>query len=163
MDSLIREAAKVIKNILYINIASITPSGKPWNSPVYFAFDNKLNYYWVSWKLNQHSKNIRNNPSVFVTVYDSTVPAGTGFGVYLEGKAYELTNPKDILIGLRELYRREKRKARDVIQFLKKFPRRVYKFVPEKVWVNGDGEINGNYIDKRTELDLGKLNKILSV
>jgi len=33
----------------------------------------------------------------------------------------------------------------------------VYKFVPEKVWVNGDGEIEGNFIDVRTELDLEKL------
>lgn len=162
MEGLIRAAAKVIKNILYINIASITPSGKPWNTPLYCAFDKDLNYYWLSWKLNQHSKNIRNNPSAFVTIYDSTVPAGTGFGVYFEGKAYELKNIKDILIGTKEVYKREKRKARDVIQFLKKFPRRVYKFVPEKVWVNGDSEIGGNFIDVRTELDLEKLKAAVS-
>ena len=96
MEGLIKAATKVIKNILYINIASITPSGKPWNTPVYCAYDKDLSYYWLSWRLNQHSKNIRNNPDVFVTVYDSTVPAGTGFGVYFEGKAYELKNIKEI-------------------------------------------------------------------
>lgn len=157
MDALVKEAAKVIKKILYINIASITPSGKPWNSPVYSAYDNKLNFFWLSWKLNQHSKNVRNNPAVFITIYDSTTPAGTGFGVYLEGKAYELNNPKDIFLGIKEIYKREKRKPTDVIQFLKKFPRRTYKFVPSRAWVNGDGEIDGNFIDKRTELDLEKL------
>ena len=133
MESLIKTAAKIIKNILYINIATITSEGKPWNTPVYCAFDKNLNYYWLSWKLNQHSKNIRNAPSAFVTIYDSTVPAGTGFGVYLEGKAYELKNIKDILVGTKVVYAREKRKPRDVIHFLKKFPRRVYKFVPERV------------------------------
>ncbi|OGK24180.1 hypothetical protein A3A46_00525 [Candidatus Roizmanbacteria bacterium RIFCSPLOWO2_01_FULL_37_13] len=102
MESLIKAAAKIIKNILYINIATITPDGKPWNSPVYCAYDKNLNYYWLSWKLNQHSKNVRNNPSAFVTIYDSTVPAGTGFGVYFEGKAYELKNIKDILIGIKQ-------------------------------------------------------------
>lgn len=157
MESLIKEAAKIIKNILYINIATITSEGKPWNTPVYCAYDKNLTYYWFSWKLNQHSKNIRNNPSAFVTIYDSTVPAGTGFGVYLEGNAYEAKNIKDILIGTKVVYAREKRKPRDVVQFLKKFPRRVYKFVPERVWVNGDGEIDGNFIDVRTELDLKKL------
>lgn len=111
MEGLIRAAAKVIKNILYINIASITPSGKPWNTPLYCAFDKDLNYYWLSWKLNQHSKNIRNNPSAFVTIYDSTVPAGTGFGVYFEGKAYELKNIKDILIGTKEVYKRKKKSS----------------------------------------------------
>ncbi|MBI4226204.1 hypothetical protein HY612_03785 [Candidatus Roizmanbacteria bacterium] len=60
MESLINAAAKVINNILYINIGTITP-------------------------------------------YDSTV---------------------------------EKRKPRDVAQFSKKFPRHVYKFVPERVWIN---------------------------
>jgi len=111
----------------------------------------------LSWKLNQHSENIRSNPSVFITIYNSTVQASTGFGVYFEGKAYELRNPKDILAGTMEIYRREKRKPRDIIQFLNKFPRRVYKFVPEKAWVNGEGEIEGNYIDNRTEIDLKTL------
>jgi hypothetical protein len=157
MDDLIKNAVRIIQNILYINVASITPSGKPWNSPLYCAFDNNLNYYWLSWKLNQHSENIRNNPNAFITVYDSTVPASTGLGVYFEGKAYELNNPKDILVGIKEIYCREKRRPRDVIQFLKKFPRRVYKFIPEKAWINGEGEINGNYIDNRTEIDLKKL------
>jgi len=161
VDDLIEKTAKIIKNILHINIASITPNGKPWNSPVYCAYDKNLNYYWLSWKLSQHSENIRNNPCAFVTVYDSTVPASTGFGVYFEGKAYELNNPKDILIGIKEIYGREKRSPRDVVQFLKKFPRRVYKFIPEKVWVNGEGEIDGNYIDNRTELDLNKLRSFI--
>ena len=160
MDNLLIESAKVIKKILYVNIASITPEGKPWNNPVYFAFDKNLNFYWLSWKLNQHSENIRNNPNIFITIYDSTVPAGTGFGVYFEGKAYELNNPKDILEGIIEIYRREKRKPRDVIEFLHKFPRRVYKFVPERVWVNGEGEINKNYIDTRIELDLNKFKEL---
>ncbi|EKD62282.1 MAG: hypothetical protein ACD_52C00246G0002 [uncultured bacterium] len=149
-----RKAARIIKKILYMNIASITPEGKPWNTPVYCAYDKDLNFYWLSWKLNQHSKNVRNNSCVFTTIYDSTVPAGTGFGVYFQGNACELENPVVIFKGLKVVYKREKRKPRDVIEFLKKFPRRAYKFVPEKMWVNGDGDINGNFIDVRTELDL---------
>ena len=162
MEGFIKKAAQVIKDILYINIASITPDGKPWNTPVYCAFDENLNFYWLSWKLNQHSENVRNNPHVFVTIYDSIVPASTGFGVYFEGKAYELHNPKDILIAIKHIYKREKRKPRDVINFLKKYPRRAYTFVPERVWVNGEGEIEGNYIDNRTELDLSKLKAHIS-
>jgi nitroimidazol reductase NimA-like FMN-containing flavoprotein (pyridoxamine 5'-phosphate oxidase superfamily) len=159
MDDLIKEAAKVIKNQLYINLATVTPKGKPWNTPVYCAYNKDLNYYWFSWKKNQHSVNIRKNPSVFATVYDSTVPAGTGFGVYFQGKAYELTNLKTIMTGIRVVYGREKRKPRDISQFLKKFPRRIYQFKPNKVWVNGDGDMNGNFIDIRTELNLTRLKK----
>ena len=82
MDGLIEEAAKILKDQLYINLATVTPSGKPWNSPVFTSYDKNLNYYWASWRKNQHSINIRKNPEVFVTVYDSTVPPGTGVGVY---------------------------------------------------------------------------------
>lgn len=35
-----------------------------------------------------------------------------------------------------------------------KYPRRVYKAIPEKVWVNDVGETNGNYVDKRFEVEL---------
>ena len=45
----------------------------------------------------------------------------------------------------------EKRKPNE---FLKDYPRRVYKAVPEKVWINSDGEVNGNFIDIRLEVDL---------
>jgi len=162
MESLIKEAASIIKKILYINIASITPEGKPWNTPVYCAFDKELNYYWFSWKNNQHSINIRDNADVFVTVYDSTVPEGTGFGVYFLGKAYELSNPKEMLHAIAVGYARVKKKGRAIKEFLTHYPRRIYKFVPEKVWVNGDGEIEGNFIDVRTELNLNKLKSAIS-
>ncbi len=65
----------------------------PWNSPVYSAFDKDYNFYWASWKENQHSKNIKENEKVFVVIYDSTVP--------------------------------------------------------EHVWVNSEGNINGNFVDSR--------------
>jgi uncharacterized protein YhbP (UPF0306 family) len=161
MDDQINEAAKVIKKQLYINLATITPSGMPWNTPVFTAYDNNLNFYWASWKKNQHSINIKNNPEVFATVYNSTVPAGTGFGVYFQGKAYELKNPKTMLIATKVLYKRSNKKPREIIEFLKNYPRRLYQFKPEIVWVNGDGDIYGNFIDIRTELDFEELKKLI--
>src|SRR3989338_2922498 len=159
MDKKIDTAGKIIKRIEYINIASITPEGLPWNSPVYTAFDKNLNFYWLSWKKNQHSVNIRNNPHVFVTIYDSTVAAGTGVGIYFSGKAHELSSPKEMLVALVVVYQRSRHKMRAIGEFLKRFPRRVYKFIPEKVWINGDGDINENFIDIREELELEKIKK----
>lgn len=157
---LIKKSKGIIEKIEYLNLATITPEGLPWNSPVYCSFDKDLNFYWLSWKENQHSKNVRNNENVYVTIYDSTILSGTGIGVYLQGKAYELSNPIDIIKGLTHHYGRSKKKMKDVIMFLTSYPRRVYKFVPEKVWINGEGEINGNYIDTRTELNLEELKMI---
>lgn len=154
MDSKISKAISIISKIEYINIASITPEGLPWNSPVYTAFDKDLNFYWLSWKKNQHSINVKNNPNVFVTIYDSTVPTGTGVGIYFSGKAYELTNPIEMIKALATVYNRSKHKLRDVKEFLTHFPRRVYRFTPEKAWINGDSDIKGNVIDIREELNL---------
>lgn len=161
MENLIHKTKEIIEKIEYLNLATITPEGLPWNSPVYCSFDKDLNFYWLSWKENQHSKNIRDNENVYVTIYDSTVPTSTGIGVYLQGKAYELSNPIDIVKGLTKHYSRSKHKTKDVIMFLTSYPRRVYKFVPEKVWINGNREIEGNYIDNRIELDLEELRKII--
>ena len=160
MESLISKSKEIVEKIEYLNIASITPEGLPWNSPVYCSYDKYLNFYWLSWKENQHSKNIRNNENIFITVYDSTIPSGQGVGVYFQGKAYELSNPINIVAGLTHHYGRSKKKMKDVIMFLTSYPRRVYKFVPERVWINGEGEIDGNYIDNRTELDLEEFKKI---
>lgn len=161
MDKKIDTAVKIIKKIEYINIASITPEGLPWNSPVYTAFDKDLNFYWLSYKKNQHSINVRNNKNVFVTIYDSTVPTGTGVGLYFKGHAHEITNPKEMIIGLTVVYKRSKHKMRDIVEFLTHYPRRVYKFTPSKSWINGDGDIEGNFIDIRTELNIEKIKEKL--
>jgi len=35
---------------------------------------------------------------------------------------------------------------------LGEFPRRIFKFVPEKVWVNSEGDVNGNFVDTRIDI-----------
>lgn len=158
MDRNIKElttrAKEVIQKILYITIATSSKNGQPWNTPAYSAFDKNYTFYLVSWAENQHSKNIRENENVFVVIYDSTVPESTGFGVYMEGKAYELgkKNSIEILKALKLLYQRKNKKPRTLQEFLGLFPRRVYRFVPEKVWVNSDAKIDKNYIDTRIEI-----------
>lgn len=158
---MLEKVKEIIEKVEYMNIASITPEGKPWNSPVYISYDGNLNFYWFSWEANQHSKNIKNNPDIFCTIYDSTVPAGTGFGAYFAGKGSELSNPLEIMVGLKTHYSRTKSKMKAVEMFLTKFPRRVFRFTPEKLWLNGNDMIEGNYIDTRTELNLEELKKLL--
>ena len=150
----VEKAKKIISEILYITIASISKDGKPWNTPVYSAFDEKYNFFWASWKENEHSKNIQNNPEVFIVIYDSTVPEGTGEGLYIKARAFELNDPKEIQHALKYLYGRKKKIPRNVDEFLTDYPRRVYKAVPEKFWINVEGEVNGNYVDKRIEVKL---------
>ena len=150
----IEKAKAIIEKIIYITIATVSKDGKPWNTPVYSAYDEKFNFFWASWKENEHSKNVRNSGDVFLVIYDSTAPEGTGEGVYVEAKAQELSDPKEIEHAMKYLYGRKNKTPRKVNEFLGDYPRRVYKAVPEKFWINGDDEVNGNFIDTRVEVKL---------
>lgn len=157
-DSRLKQTQNIIMKILYIAIATSSKDGRPWNSPVYCAFDKNYNFYWASWRENQHSKNIRENNQVFLVIYDSTVPEGTGKGVYIQAKAYELDREKEIEHSISYLDGRIKKKGRHkASQFVGSMQRRIYKAVPEKIWINDEGNINGEYIDRREEVDLTKL------
>lgn len=48
----------------------------------------------------------------------------------------------------------QKDPATKASEFQGDMPRRVYKAVPEKFWINGDSDVNGNFIDIRQEVDL---------
>ena len=91
-----RRANEILGEISYATVATASTDGKPWNSPVRHFCDSDLNIYWFSDKLNQHSRNIRENPDVFIVIYDSTVPEGAGEGVYIEAQARELNDPEEI-------------------------------------------------------------------
>lgn len=158
-DKLTRKAKEIISKILYITIATSSKEGIPWNSPVYSAFDENYNFYWNSWKENQHSKNIAENNNVFLVIYDSTLPEGSGahIGVYIQAKAYMLTEEKEVERARMVLLKRKGKPSSKLLstrEFMPNYPRRVYKAVPKKVWLNDVGEVNGNYIDKRVEIRL---------
>src|ERR1051325_2353833 len=101
-----KRAKEIIEQILYITIATASKVGTPWNSPVYSAFDEDYNFYWISDQNGQHSKNIDENDKVFIVIYDSTVPESTGEGVYIQAKARRLEYPEDIENGLKYLLER---------------------------------------------------------
>lgn len=149
--NLVDKAKEILEKIIYITIASVTKDGEPWNSPISAYFDDQYNFYWASWTENQHSQNIRQNPNVFLVIYDSTAPEGTGEGVYIKAKAYELNDKEEIE---KALSSRHKDKSRQADDYMSEKPLRLYKAIPEKVWINVDGEFNGNYVDKRIEVNL---------
>lgn len=158
-DHFYPRAAEVIRKIIYLNLATTSKDGIPWNTPVYCSYDSDLNFYWLSWRENQHSINIEDNGNVFATIYDSTVPEGTGFGVYFQGKAKKVIKLPLLTKALALSYGRKSKKARAAKLFLTSYPRRVYQFTPKKVWVNGDDLIKNQFVDVRHELDLKVLKK----
>jgi nitroimidazol reductase NimA-like FMN-containing flavoprotein (pyridoxamine 5'-phosphate oxidase superfamily) len=147
-------AKEIIEKILYVTVATVDENGQPWNSPVYSAYDEDYNFYWASWKDNQRSKNIRANSKVFLVIYDSTVPEGTGEGVYIQALATELADPDEISRASELLAKRKNKDPRPAEQYLSEYPRRIYKAETVKAWMNGSDEIDGNYVDKLVEVQL---------
>jgi uncharacterized protein YhbP (UPF0306 family) len=159
-----KRAAEIIKEILYITIASVSQDGQPWNSPVYSAFDKDLNFYWFSDKNSQHSQNVRGNSKVLLVIYNSTVPEGTGEGVYVKAIVSELNNPDEILAAKAVLDERVgKEKERNAENYMGDAVLRGYKATAVQAWMNDDDkDESGNYVrDIRVEVPLDILREQL--
>jgi hypothetical protein len=70
----------------YMTLSTADASGRPWASPVYFAYEAS-EVFWVSYPHRQHSRNIAARPEVAIVVFDSTVPIGGAEAVYMEARA----------------------------------------------------------------------------
>lgn len=149
-----QKARQIISTIRYVAIATADEHGQPWNTPVAaFYFDNDSTLYWASWQENQHSKNIRTNPKVFVVAYDSTPADGRPTaGVYMRAEAHELTDRQEVLAAA-QVFKDDPFNPSDGTQYLGDFPRRIYKAVPQEIWLNDDDQMQGNFVDKRIKAE----------
>lgn len=147
-DDHVQRAAEIIRQIEYITLATADNNGKPWNSPVYAAFDDELNFYWFSDKDSQHSENVRRSGEAFAVIYDSTVPADTGEGVYIEVIVQELATEDEILFALQAMDQRQgKKQVHDFRDYSERAILHGYKAIPQKMWMNDVvSDQNGNYI-----------------
>lgn len=135
MENFVEIAKNIIEKIPYITIASITPDGKPWNSPVFAVPDDQYNFIWNSSTESQHSKNISANKNVFIVIYDSKVLVGDGKGVYIEAEAKEITDTVELQRAV-EVFWSKKNKIPDQSEFVAPSLRRMYIAVPKKVSIN---------------------------
>jgi uncharacterized protein YhbP (UPF0306 family) len=85
-------AKAIIDANLYMVLATADEDGNPWASPVYYAPDEYRDFFWVSRPEARHSRNIAARPgqAIAIVIFDSTVPAGTGRGVYMSAVARQL-------------------------------------------------------------------------
>ena len=84
-------ARAIIDGNLYMVLGTVDDRGRPWTSPVYYAPQRYRDFYWVSRPDALHSRNLAARPDVSIVIFDSSVPIGTGQGVYMTAVAAELT------------------------------------------------------------------------
>jgi uncharacterized protein YhbP (UPF0306 family) len=77
-------------------VATVSRQGRAHVNAVYFAWDDELGIFWISAPEAQHSRNLRDNPSAAVTVFDSTQSwGGKDRGIQLFGSARMLDRARD--------------------------------------------------------------------
>jgi general stress protein 26 len=147
-----QKAKEIIDSISYITVATIGADGEPWNTPFAgYHFEDDYTLYWASWADNQHSQNIRDNGKAFIVVYDSTPANGQpSQGVYIQAGASELTDEQEVMKAAL-VFGDDPYNSSDGKEYLGEKPRRIYKAMPQKIWLNDDSQINGNFVDTRIE------------
>jgi pyridoxine/pyridoxamine 5'-phosphate oxidase len=83
-------ARAVVDAARYMTLATADASGQPWASPVWFATGDRREFVWVSKPGAQHSRNVAERPQVSIVLFDTSVPPGTGGGVYLVAHAAQV-------------------------------------------------------------------------
>lgn len=156
----LQRAAEILKSSLYTSVATITPQGKPWNTPLRFVYDEELTFYWFSDKENEHSKNVRHTADVFLVMFDSHAPEGQGEGVYIEAKAYEVADPA-VISRARRIKKGVGHDAPD--DFMGEAVRRVYAAVPRAIWVNDYITNKNEFVrDSKQPVDIIVLKNLLN-
>ncbi|WP_340537593.1 pyridoxamine 5'-phosphate oxidase family protein [Nocardioides sp. GXZ039] len=87
-----KASSDVVAGSKYLVLATATPGGTPWVTPVYFAHDDLASFWWVSRPQARHSRLIAANPQVAITVFDSSVPIGRAAAVYAEAWAAQCSD-----------------------------------------------------------------------
>jgi nitroimidazol reductase NimA-like FMN-containing flavoprotein (pyridoxamine 5'-phosphate oxidase superfamily) len=84
-------AKAIIDANLYMVVGTADEAGRPWVSPVYYAPVDYRDFVWVSRPETLHSRNLVAQPQISIVIFDSSVPIGTGQGVYMAAIAEEVT------------------------------------------------------------------------
>lgn len=95
-------ARHLIDQAKYMVIATSDKHCMPWAAPVFFAYDDKFNLYFISAVDSKHAENISRNPYVAVSIFDSSQPIGMSEGIQIEGKTSVVERSK--LKGVIDVY-----------------------------------------------------------
>ena len=143
---------KILRENKYCVLATASRRGQPWASPVYFVSDTKFNLYWTSAKTSKHSRLIRANPKVAISIFNSQAEGSDVDGLYLQTRARELT-AKDLPPALKIYAGRDNFDPGPKDDFLGTSPIRMYQAVPSRMWLLGpERKFRGKFVDTRVAL-----------
>ena len=151
------KARRIIEQNIYLTLATSNNSGKPWIAPLYYAYDDKYNFFFVSAYDSLHVEHIKINPRVAIAIFDSHAPAGEGDGVQIEAQASlaSLTElPHILYVYFRRRFPDEIERAKHhhlPTEYMGKNLFWFFKVVPVKVYTL---DLTITHVDRRIEVDL---------
>jgi len=149
----IERARHVLAEIHHVAIATVNADGTPHNSPVFMAFDERLNGFWASNPEALHSQNIARTGQVFLSIFDSREGHS---GLCIRAEAEALENEADARHGYETLCALKEKFYGSMGQlesYIEPGPQRIYRARPLQFWVNvSDRDASGVIIrDRRHE------------
>jgi hypothetical protein len=90
---LIEDVTRLIFESSFMTLATADADGVPWVSPVEFACDEELQFYWFSTTDTRHSQNVQTNPQAALSIYDHAFVPSSGrqpTALYGEGPVEQL-------------------------------------------------------------------------
>ena len=126
---------RLLDDVKHATIATVSPQGQPWNTPVYFARVGS-SFFWISRADAQHSINIRENGRAFIVIYDSSRDDTSGAALYVDTDACELTEEPFIARAMTTIYRRRQKSSPSVASFQSPAVQRIYVAVGRQAWTN---------------------------
>lgn len=135
----------------YCCVATVDDNGV-WANPVYFAWDDQFNLYFISQMHSRHMQNLTKKTKIAVSIY-KTEQKGDVVGIQLEGTAKIILDDKKEIQHAFDTYYGRAGKGPDVQGYMNN-PTWIYvKIMPEHIYY-----FDTRFFDEeRQEVPLGKL------
>lgn len=159
--------AWLLQNNRTMVLATADRGGRPWISPLFYTFDNKVNLYWVSDKDALHSECVRSNPRVGIVIYGKIPPEEYPDAVYFDAVAVELQDKEEITRAIATISRyeqAEKFRISSISDVTGGASWRIYKAVPKETTKREDtiNEQTGQAVTIRASVNLSDVVQILN-
>lgn len=124
-------AKDIIRKNIYLTLG--TSDGKePWTAPLFYAANEKNEFYFISKMGSTHIKHILKNPKISFAIFDSHQKEGMGNGI--QGKGIVVKLPENEIKQALKFYKTtfiETKKE----SFTGKAPYRLFKIIPQKLYI----------------------------
>jgi nitroimidazol reductase NimA-like FMN-containing flavoprotein (pyridoxamine 5'-phosphate oxidase superfamily) len=152
---------EVFRHNHFCVIATASPTGDPWLSPVFFNYSPDYTLVWESAREALHSQYIRLNPRIAVFIKDTSTKA-PGTDVYIDATAQEV--PAERLAEALHTWAtgphgHSDRAVREVNEYGPSKPLRLYEARIQHLYVLTETVVDDYRVDTRVEMDVSALSE----